>query len=94
MKRNATIRKRKGTKLYPMKRADEWLIVGDDWVVPTKKAHEEMCCDCGLVHIIDFRINEYGQIEYRVMRDDRTTAKIRRTYGIEIKRKEDWPWSK
>lgn len=41
------------------------------------------CCDCGLVHKIDFRMVKYGndkrKIQFRVFRDVRATNAIRRT---------------
>lgn len=36
-------------------------ITNHDWITPTTRRHHMACCDCGLVHLIDFRI---AQIEY------------------------------
>ena len=36
-----------------------------------------MCCDCGLVHRVQFRIHR-GQIQYRIERDNRATGQARR----------------
>jgi len=36
-----------------------------------------MCCDCGLVHVIDFRILN-GHIQLRARRHERSTAVARR----------------
>lgn len=36
------------------------------------------CCDCGLVHRMDFRIHK-GRAQFRAWRDNRTTANYRRT---------------
>ena len=49
------------------------------WTRPRKQNFREQCCDCGLVHRLDFRIVE-GQIEFRTRRDDRATAAVRRSF--------------
>lgn len=41
------------------------------------RGHREQCCDCGLVHVVDFRIIE-GQVEVRYTRNKRATAAARR----------------
>jgi hypothetical protein len=50
----------------------------------------EQCCDCGLIHRLDFRIFDGRkgararlrglQVEFRTRRDDRATAAARRTF--------------
>lgn len=47
------------------------------WQRPVTQGYRIACCDCGLVHTLDFRISE-GQIEFRVSRDNRSTAAMRR----------------
>jgi hypothetical protein len=39
----------------------------------------EQCCDCGLIHRLDFRIVD-GKVEFRTRRDDRATAAARRGF--------------
>lgn len=56
--------------LYPVARADEW-------VEPVYRGYRVMCCDCGLVHTIDFRIRK-GAIQFRARRNNRATAQLRR----------------
>ena len=41
----------------------------------------KQCCDCGLVHRLDFRIVG-GRIEFRTRRDDRATAAARRALRL------------
>lgn len=48
-----------------------------EWFRPAMREHREKCCDCGLVHIIDFRIAD-GRVEKRIFRDQRSTAAGRR----------------
>ena len=53
------------------------------WVKPCRKAYRMMCCDCGLVHEMDFRIvdsrnGKKRQVQFRVRRNERATAASRR----------------
>lgn len=48
------------------------------WVQPVVTEYKMQCCDCGLVHKIDFRISDEGRIQFRATRDNRATAQIRR----------------
>ena len=41
------------------------------------RRHKLRCCDCGLVHDIEFRISK-GKISFRAWRDNRATAAVRR----------------
>lgn len=45
------------------------------------------CCDCGLVHKLEHKL-EKGRIFERVTRDDKATATNRRLHGIEVVRKD------
>ena len=47
------------------------------WVQPIRRGYKMACCDCGLVHRMDFRI--YGRhIQFRAFRENRSTALVRR----------------
>lgn len=48
-----------------------------EWLRPKRKGYKAMCCDCGLVHRLDFRVVE-GRAEFRAYRDNRATAVARR----------------
>ena len=54
---------------------------GDDgwsrWVTPLMEGYKLCCCDCGLVHTMDFRVTD-GEVEFRVRRNNRSTAQVRR----------------
>lgn len=50
-----------------------------EWFTPKRKGFREQCCDCGLVHIVDYRIVN-GQIQFRSRRDARATAAVRRKF--------------
>lgn len=48
-----------------------------EWVFPRRKGYKLRCCDCGLVHRVDFKL-EGKHILFRVFRDNRATAAVRR----------------
>lgn len=61
-------------------------IKDGQWVQPKMKGYKMMCCDCGLVHIVDFKIVWNGKkVRLRASRDDRRTALSRRTRKNQIK---------
>ena len=54
-----------------------------EWQQPVRRGYKMGCCDCGLVHRIDFRIlvrNSRGArtVQFRAFRDERATAAVRR----------------
>ena len=57
------------------------------WVLPAPKEGDhfrQTCCDCGLTHKWEFRIDD-GKVEFRVKRDTQATLEFRQT------RKNDFP---
>jgi hypothetical protein len=46
----------------------------------------EMCCDCHLVHVVNYRKDKNGNIEQQCFRDDEATRKARKRAGISIVR--------
>lgn len=59
--------------------ADEYEHIEDGkWTRVVARGHENACCDCGLVHKIDYRIARDGALEVRFRRDKRATAALRR----------------
>jgi len=44
-------------------------IVDGEWIRPKRRKFREMCCDCHLVHDLDFRIVD-GEIEFRATRNN------------------------
>lgn len=47
-----------------------------EWVQPIRKGYKLACCDCGLVHTMDFRIHK-GRAQFRAFRHNRATAGMR-----------------
>ncbi len=55
-----------------------------EWIQPVRKGYKMACCDCGLVHSMDFRVKE-GRAQFRVFRNNRSTALMRRHRNIKVK---------
>lgn len=66
---------------------DKYVEVEDgDWItIQDRRDHRIRCCDCGLVHKYEFREAE-GKLEFRVRRDRRATAAVRRTMAPSLKK--------
>lgn len=47
-----------------------------DWIQPIMKKYKMRCCDCGLVHTVDFRIVG-KRVQLSASRDKRATAASR-----------------
>lgn len=45
----------------------------NEWVQPVRKGYKLACCDCGLVHEMDFRIHK-GRVQFRARRHNKATA--------------------
>lgn len=48
-----------------------------EWVTPRHGDYRQQCCDCGLVHRYRFRVVD-GAVQFRIVRDNRSTAQVRR----------------
>lgn len=48
-----------------------------DWVHPLG-GYKMACCDCGLVHDLEFRLDDLNQLNYRARRNERSTGQMRR----------------
>jgi hypothetical protein len=72
------------------KRVTYDVISYGEWTRPRMQNFREQCCDCGLIHRLDFRIVDERKgvragrrglrIEFRTRRDDRATAAARRAF--------------
>lgn len=47
------------------------------WIAPRRSGYRLACCDCGLVHNMQFRVVD-KQIQFRAQRNARATGQIRR----------------
>lgn len=50
----------------------------NQWIQPVRKGYRMACCDCGLVHEMDFRIYK-GRVQFRARRHPRATGGKRAT---------------
>ena len=50
------------------------------WTRVSRRGESLECCDCSLVHRLKFRIVD-GHIEIQWLRDERTTAALRRKFN-------------
>lgn len=52
-------------------------VQSGEWVQPVRRNYKMSCCDCGLVHRVNFRIYR-GRIQMQAFRNERSTAAVRR----------------
>jgi hypothetical protein len=55
-----------------------------EWIRPVRRGYKLACCDCGLVHLVNFRVRK-GRVEFQVFRANRSTALMRRLNGIRVR---------
>ena len=59
----------------------EIMIEGEDgwseWIHPLSSYHRISCCDCGLVHDLEFRLDDDNGLSFRARRNNRSTGQIR-----------------
>lgn len=48
-----------------------------DWIHPLP-GYKFSCCDCGLVHNLEFRIDDLNRVNFRAQRNKRSTSQVRR----------------
>lgn len=48
-----------------------------EWQTPRHGGYLMACCDCGLVHRLEFRVRR-GAVQFRAWRDNRRTGQLRR----------------
>lgn len=47
-----------------------------EWIAPQGQ-FKAACCDCGVVHVMEFDVED-GQVIFRMRRDNRATGQVRR----------------
>lgn len=58
----------------------------NEWVQPKPHGYKFCCCDCGLVHRMNFRVVKWAggkrtKVQFQAERDNRATAMVRRHAG-------------
>lgn len=55
-------------------------VKSGEWVQPVRRGYLMKCCDCGLVHEIDFRLVKYSngkrKIQLRAFREGQRPRKV------------------
>ncbi len=54
-----------------------------DLIQPVMRGYKMQCCDCGLVHGLNFYVVKKGRghkVKFQVWRDNRATAAVRRKF--------------
>ena len=55
-----------------------------EWIQPVRRGYKTRCCDCGLVHDIDFRVKG-GRAQLRVYRNKKLTKMSRMHFKYDDK---------
>ena len=56
----------------------EYAVVrAGQWVQPVRRGYLMACCDCNLVHRMNFRIR-VGRVQFQAFRDSNETRRLRR----------------
>lgn len=65
-------------------KAKKYIQMHDDCTVPLMRYHKTVCCDCGLVHLWELKKNAKGNFVFRIRRDNRATAQMRKNHKYEM----------
>ena len=60
-----------------MSKSDYLHLTDGEWVQVNMRGNKDQCCDCGLVHTVNYRLVE-GKIQVQVFRDPKATGGARR----------------
>ena len=67
--------------------------VDREWIQPVKNGYLMGCCDCGLVHRMDFRIvsrekngKTERKVQFRASRARNYTSRLRKKEGIRVRK--------
>lgn len=56
-----------------------------EWVQPIRRGYKMRCCDCRLVHEMQFRVKD-GRAQFRARRHERATAASRRKQSFQARK--------
>lgn len=71
---------RKGIKLS---KGGYYHVTDGEWIIVQWRGNKDQCCDCGLVHRVNYRVNDHKQLEVQVYRDYRATNGARKHFRFE-----------
>jgi hypothetical protein len=55
-------------------KSEYYQVTDGEWIKVPKRGYKEQCCDCGLIHRLNFRVDEKGHIHIQTFRDNRATT--------------------
>lgn len=58
-------------------------VTDGEWISVPWRGYKEQCCDCGLIHRLNFRVNKSGHLEIQTHRDVRATNGARKHFKFE-----------
>jgi hypothetical protein len=56
-------------------------VIDGEWIEPDSDEHRIACCDCGLVHVMYFRVKR-KRVQFMAYRDVKATNARRKRLGI------------
>jgi hypothetical protein len=59
------------------KKRDYYHVSNGEWIMVPKRGYKEQCCDCGLVHRLNFKVDDRGRIHIQTFRDHHATGGAR-----------------
>jgi len=65
------------------KKSGYYQVTDGEWIVVPKRGYKEQCCDCGLIHRLNFKIDDKGRIHIQTFRDHRATGGARTRFREE-----------
>lgn len=68
------------------RRETYYRVKSNEWILPVRRGYKMACCDCCLVHRLDFRVVK-GRAQFRARRDNRCTAQLRRRQNVTVRQK-------
>ena len=63
-------------------RSEYYHVTDGEWIEIPMRNLMDQCCDCGLIHRMNFRINAKGHLEVQAFRDARATNGARRYFAF------------
>ena len=57
-------------------------ITDSEWITIPWRGFKEQCCDCGLIHRLNFKVNDKGELEMQTFRDGKATGGARRPFNF------------
>jgi hypothetical protein len=76
---------------HEVKSPEDW----SEWVCPNPDEYFMKCCDCGLVHEVQYRVARYGEGDYCELVEDKDVQaqfRMRRRTTLQQEKNDEKPW--